>query len=156
MPLDTGGLIAASRTFTAALLAPRDDDQRDVAKICMGLLGVVGLLVKNDQASKAIVALQLRQMANEMENSAPPLLTCSFPGAGLDWSARLTGGDSLASSSWIAPDGITADRASHTGSLAICWLSGGTAGKSYDILNRVVTVNGRRYDQSVRIRIKTK
>ena len=74
----------------------------------------------------------------------------------LDWSARLSGDDRIVTSSWIAPDGITADQSSHSDTLAIVWLSGGTIGKSYDIVNRVVTANGRHFDQSVRIRIKSK
>ena len=72
MPLDTAGLIAASRQFASALLAPNDD--RDTTRIVMGLLAVVHLITKEDPTSRAMVALQLRQMASEMENSAPPLL----------------------------------------------------------------------------------
>lgn len=72
MPLDTGGLIAAFRTFTSALLAPRDDDQRDLPRICMGLLAVVHLISKDDPSSRPLIALQLRQMAAELENVRPP------------------------------------------------------------------------------------
>lgn len=71
---------------------------------------------------------------------------------GLDWSARLRG-DSILSSTWIVPDGLTADQDSDNGSLTIVWLSGGTVGKTYDIVNRVVTQNGRTFDQTVRLRI---
>ena len=40
----------------------------------MGLLAVVNMIVKDDPQSRSLVALQLRQLASEMENSAPPLL----------------------------------------------------------------------------------
>lgn len=67
MSLDTG-LISASRQFAAT---PNDD--RDAAKIAMGLLAVIHLLSKDDPTSRAMVALQLRQMANEMERRPQPL-----------------------------------------------------------------------------------
>jgi hypothetical protein len=63
------GLITTSRTFTAALLA-RDD--RGPVKISMGLLAVVNMIVKDDPQSRSLVALQLRQMAAELENVRPP------------------------------------------------------------------------------------
>ena len=70
-PLDDHGMFEASRSFTAALLA-RDD--QDVVKVTMGLLAVIHLLTKEDAASRAMVALQLRALASEMETIAPPLL----------------------------------------------------------------------------------
>jgi hypothetical protein len=61
------GLITTSRTFTAALLATTA-----IRKISMGLLAVVNMIVKDDPQSRSLVALQLRQMAAELENVRPP------------------------------------------------------------------------------------
>jgi hypothetical protein len=72
---------------------------------------------------------------------------------GIDWGAKLTGGDSIVQSDWFAPAGITADNGSVNGSLCIIWLSGGTLGKSYDITNRIVTTAGRQHDLTMRLRI---
>jgi hypothetical protein len=38
----------------------------------MGLLAVVNMIVKDDPQSRSLVALQLRQMAAELENVRPP------------------------------------------------------------------------------------
>lgn len=71
---------------------------------------------------------------------------------GVDWSARLSG-DTLAASDWIVPDGITEDSASFSASSATIWLSGGTAGQSYAITNRVTTAAGRQFDATVTIQV---
>ena len=40
--------------------------------------------------------------------------------------------------------------------MTIIWLSGGTLNKTYDVLNRVITTGGRTFDQTVRLKVKTK
>jgi len=73
----------------------------------------------------------------------------------IDWTARLAG-DTITSSAWTAPDGIIKTDESNTTTTATIWLSGGTDGETYSILNRVVTAGGRTMDQTVTIKIVEK
>lgn len=66
----------------------------------------------------------------------------------VDWTDWLNG-DSISSSSWVTPAGITVDSDNHNGSVATVWLSGGTEGQSYTLVNRIVTSLGRTQDQSI-------
>lgn len=72
---------------------------------------------------------------------------------GIDWSALLDT-DTISTSTWTLPSGITKDSDSHTTTATTIWLSGGTAGESYSILNRVVTVGLRTYDRTVKLKMK--
>lgn len=74
----------------------------------------------------------------------------------MDWSARLTSGDTISISTWIVPEGITKDSDSNTTTTATIWLSGGVAGSQYKFTNRVVTAGGRTMDQSVTITVVEK
>lgn len=73
----------------------------------------------------------------------------------IDWTARLVG-DTISSSTWIIPDGITKNSDTFTSTSALVWLSGGVEGASLLLVNRVVTAGGRTMDQSVALKIKTK
>ncbi len=73
----------------------------------------------------------------------------------IDWAARLTT-DTISTSTWTVPSGITKDSDSKTSTTTTVWLSGGTLGDSYEILNRIVTAGGRTMDQTVKLKIKTK
>ena len=73
----------------------------------------------------------------------------------LDWMARLAG-DTIASSTWIVPNGITKNSDSKTETTTTIWLSGGTIGASLSITNRIKTAGGRTMDQSVSLKIKEK
>jgi hypothetical protein len=73
----------------------------------------------------------------------------------VDWTDRLDE-DTITSSDWTVPDGITQDSESSSTTTATIWLSGGTLGDTYVLLNRVVTAGGRTMDQSVRLKIKSK
>lgn len=68
----------------------------------------------------------------------------------IDWSAWL-GVDTIASTTWTVPTGITQDSATNTTTTATIWLSGGTAGTAYTLTNRIVTAAGRTQDQSITI-----
>ena len=76
----------------------------------------------------------------------------------IDWSDRLTGTDTINTSTWIVPAGITkdSDAISSPADRTVIWLSSGTEGTTYEVQNRVVTVGGRTMDQTVRLKIKTK
>jgi uncharacterized phage protein (predicted DNA packaging) len=70
----------------------------------------------------------------------------------VDWSARL-GIDTITSSAWILQPGITEDSSSNTTTTTTIWLSGGTAGITYAIVNRVETLAGRTFEEAISIRI---
>jgi len=71
-----------------------------------------------------------------------------------DWAAWLTDiSDTLASHTVEVPAGITLDSSSISGTKVIAWISGGTAGTSYQITCRIVTTGGRTDDRSVFITI---
>ena len=73
----------------------------------------------------------------------------------IDWSAWL-GEDTISASEWTVPDGITLDSDSFTDTTATAWLSGGTAGESYDVTNEIVTDGGRTDDRTITIQVKQK
>lgn len=76
----------------------------------------------------------------------------------VDWSDRLDTGDTISSSSFTVSEGtgLTIDSSTYTDDTATVWLSAGTEGENYVINNRIVTANGRTFDQSVKIRVKTR
>jgi hypothetical protein len=69
---------------------------------------------------------------------------------GVDWSAWL-GGDLIQSSVWTAsPAGITLGVSTNTATATAVWVSGGSVGSSYDVVNRITTLAGRVKDQTLR------
>jgi hypothetical protein len=74
---------------------------------------------------------------------------------GIDWSQRLAG-DIIDTSTFTVPSGIVMNSQSHTNTTTTIWLSGGSEGVSYDILNRIVTNGSRTMDRTVGLRIKSK
>ncbi len=82
------------------------------------------------------------------------------PDAILDYHFDWAGGedwlddDAISSSSWIVPSGITNDLDTNTTTVATIWLSGGTAGQTYVVVNRIVTVDGRTNDASIIINVR--
>lgn len=86
------------------------------------------------------------------------------PNAVLDYSIRwtswLVSGDSIATSTWtidVAPDASLAiDSSSVVAGVPTVWLSGGTAGESYVVRNRVVTTDSRTDDRSIVIHVRSR
>lgn len=80
----------------------------------------------------------------------------------LDWAdannPRLEDGETLTASTFSIVEGsVEIESQTYASSgLATVWLSGGTAGEKCTILNRVTTSEGRTYDCSVNLRIRTK
>lgn len=72
-----------------------------------------------------------------------------------DWSALL-GEDTIATSTWTPETGITVDSNSHTDTTATVWISGGTTGATYGVLNRITTAGGRTFDKTLRFQIRAK
>ena len=73
----------------------------------------------------------------------------------VDWSALLAG-DTIATSTWTVPTGLTGGSMAFTDTSTLIWLSGGSEGESYDLLNRITTAVGRTRDQTCTLKIKTK
>lgn len=74
---------------------------------------------------------------------------------GVNWAARLDEGDTIATSDWIVPDGIIEDSATNTTTTTTIWLSGGTLGTTYSLVNRITTAGGRTLDQTCKLKVKT-
>ena len=74
----------------------------------------------------------------------------------IDWSKRLDPGDTILSSIWIVPTGITKNSDSFADTATLIWLSAGVLDQNYVLTNRVTTVGARTMDQSVEIKIRTK
>lgn len=71
----------------------------------------------------------------------------------LDWT-RWLDGDAIATSEWIVPDGLVKVTDSRTTKIATVWLSGGLAGQSYTITNRITTTGGRTEDRSFAVKVE--
>ena len=71
----------------------------------------------------------------------------------VDWEDWL-GGDTIASSSWTVPAGITKDSDTHDDTTATVWVSGGAAGETYRLVNHIETAAGREEDRSIFIVVK--
>jgi hypothetical protein len=76
---------------------------------------------------------------------------------GVDWTDWLDG-DTISTSTWTVPSGITKDSDSKTTTGTIIWLSGGTLGESYVLVNRIVTTNSpaRTDERTIVVRIEQK
>ena len=72
-----------------------------------------------------------------------------------DWSAWL-GTDTIDSSSWSVPTGITKTSDSHTFITTTVWLSAGTVGTNYEVVNTIITAGGRTDQRTITIRCREK
>ena len=71
----------------------------------------------------------------------------------VDWSEWLGGSDTIATSTWSAPEGITIVTDSNTTTTATVWLSGGTARQSYNVTNHITTDGGRTDERTITIKV---
>ncbi|MDK1377107.1 MULTISPECIES: hypothetical protein [unclassified Sinorhizobium] len=76
----------------------------------------------------------------------------------LNWAALLGASDTITSSTWTIDDGdgLTIDSDSNNSTATTVWLSSGTAGTNYSLVNRIVTAGGRTFDQTVRLKVRAK
>lgn len=81
-----------------------------------------------------------------------PDATLDYP---MDWGAWLdaAGGDRIQTSTWTLAAGIANAGETNSGTMAVIWLAGGTAGSSYIVSNRIVTVGGRTDERSIQINV---
>ena len=81
------------------------------------------------------------------------------PNAVLDyqfnWAAWL-GSDTIQTSTWDVPDGITKTNEDNSDTTTTVWLSGGTVGTSYEVVNQIVTAGGRTDERTPVIHVKEK
>ena len=75
---------------------------------------------------------------------------------GFDWTTDdwLDDGETIATSTWTVPTGITKVDQSNTGTITAIWISGGTDGQFYRVINHIVTSEGREDDRSFFLRVK--
>ena len=73
----------------------------------------------------------------------------------VDWTARLDG-DTISAVTWTVPVGLTKTAQNLADPIAIVWLSGGTAGQSYEIGCRVETAGGRTYDETISLPVRSR
>jgi hypothetical protein len=73
---------------------------------------------------------------------------------GFNWTNWLADGEKLFSSAWTVPTGITKETESHTDYASMVWLSGGTAGVTYEVINHIVTDSGREDDRTIKIKVQ--
>jgi hypothetical protein len=70
-----------------------------------------------------------------------------------DWTAWLADGEAISTSVVLAPAGITLDSDTNDTTSTTAWLSGGTNGTDYDVVNRISTNQGRTDDRTMRIHV---
>ena len=88
--------------------------------------------------------------------ATPIIVYIKDPNAVLDYTLNwfeYLDGDTISTSTWTVPAGITKNSESNTTTAATVWLSSGTDGTDYDVYNRIVTAAGRTDDRTIRIRV---
>lgn len=86
-------------------------------------------------------------------------LEAKDPNAVLDYTAdwsRWLGDDTIVTSTWILTGGLTEVSSSNTDTSATVFVSGGTAGSSYEATNRITTAGGRTNDRTLRIPVRNR
>ena len=81
------------------------------------------------------------------------------PNATLDYIVNwlpYLGVDTIATSAWTVPAGLTLVTSTQTAATTTAWLSGGTVGTKYALLNRITTVGGRTDDRTIYVKVKEK
>jgi hypothetical protein len=66
---------------------------------------------------------------------------------------KLATGETISVSTWTVPAGLTQTTPSPSvsGGKATIWLTGGTVGTQYKVLNHITTSQGRQYDKTLTI-----
>lgn len=72
---------------------------------------------------------------------------------GWDWRDWLSENEVIVTSTMIASPGITVDSSTNSEFATVAWLSGGTAGRPYELTNRIFTNQGRTTDRTMTIRV---
>lgn len=70
-----------------------------------------------------------------------------------NWALDLDG-DTISTSQFLLPDGLTSVSTSNTTTTATIFVSGGAEGRVYRVTNRVTTAGGRTWDKTKRVLVK--
>lgn len=73
----------------------------------------------------------------------------------IDWSEWLVD-DTISTSAWTVDSGLTTVTTTNTTTTATVWVSGGTLGASYNLINTIVTAGGRTDERTIRVSMKNK
>ena len=73
----------------------------------------------------------------------------------VDW-AKWLAGDQINTSDWTVPVGLAKTLDAATATKATVWLSGGDAGQSYTVTNRITTAGGRTEDRSFIVKVENR
>lgn len=71
----------------------------------------------------------------------------------INWATWL-GSDTITSSSWTVETGLTKEAETDTTTTSTVWVSGGTAGESYEATNTIVTTAGRTDQRTITIMVE--
>jgi hypothetical protein len=73
----------------------------------------------------------------------------------VNWADWLQESETIATSNFTVPAGLTRDSQNNTTTTATVWLSGGTGGGTvYKVVNRITTNQGRTEDRTLEIRVE--
>lgn len=72
----------------------------------------------------------------------------------LDWSKWLANNEHITGSAWTPSAGMIVESDTSTGVVTTVWLSGGTPGYPFTIVNHVTTDQGRQDDRTITIRVR--
>lgn len=70
----------------------------------------------------------------------------------INWATWL-GADTISTSTWTVPAGITKASDTNTITTSTIWLSSGAAGETYNVTNKIVTAADRTEERTIVIRI---
>lgn len=87
---------------------------------------------------------------------APPKAPGSDIDYGADWSLWLDTGETITSSVWTLPAGLTNDSDSFAGAITKVDISGGTIGERHEVTNTITTSLGRTEPRTMIIEIQKK
>lgn len=73
----------------------------------------------------------------------------------IDWLNWLCS-DTIVTGTWVVPSGITRVTDTITTTTATIWLSGGTVGKSYNLVNKINTSGGRADNRTISLMVREK
>jgi hypothetical protein len=65
-------------------------------------------------------------------------------------------GETISTSTWTVPAGITKDSETHADGLTTVWISGGTLDTTYRLVNTIVTSAGRTAQRSIEVSVQTR
>lgn len=72
----------------------------------------------------------------------------------VDWSRWLAEGETIATSTWTVPAGITSEEEANNSTAAQIWLAGGSVGKRYRVTNKIITSAERQNERTITIEVQ--